>query len=100
VMIVDDVITDGASKREAADMIRAAGAQAVGVLIALDRQERARDDGTDRRSGVQHVEQDLGLAVLPVARLDDLMRVIASTEDPALAAHAGPVAAYRERYGV
>jgi orotate phosphoribosyltransferase len=100
VMIVDDVITDGASKREAADMIRAAGAQAVGVLIALDRQERARDDGADRRSGVQHVEQDLGLAVLPVARLDDLMRVIASTEDPALAAYAGPVAAYRERYGV
>jgi hypothetical protein len=38
--------------------------------------------------------------VLPVARLDDLMRVIASTEDPALAAYAGPVAAYRERYGV
>jgi orotate phosphoribosyltransferase len=100
VMIVDDVITDGASKREAADMIRAAGAQAVGVLIALDRQERARDDGADRRSGVQHVEQDLSLAVLPVARLDDLMRVIASTEDPALAAHAGPVAAYRDRYGV
>jgi orotate phosphoribosyltransferase len=93
VMIVDDVITDGASKREAADMIRAAGAQAVGVLIALDRQERARDDGTDHRSGV-------GLAVLPVARLDDLMRVIAATDDPALAAHAGPVAAYRERYGV
>jgi orotate phosphoribosyltransferase len=100
VMIVDDVITDGASKREAADMIRAAGAQPVGVLIALDRQERARNDGTDRRSGVQHVEQDLGLVVLPVARLDDLMRVLAATDDPALAAYVAPVAAYRERYGV
>jgi orotate phosphoribosyltransferase len=41
-LIIDDVITDGASKREAIEIIRAAGATPAGVLIALDRQERGR----------------------------------------------------------
>ena len=41
-LIIDDVITDGASKREAIEIIRAAGATPAGVLIALDRQERGQ----------------------------------------------------------
>src|SRR5271154_424085 len=41
VLIVDDVITAGTAIRESLDIIRAAGAQAAGVLLALDRQERA-----------------------------------------------------------
>lgn len=100
VLIIDDVITDGASKREAADMIRAAGAQAVGVAIMMDRQERARDDAADKRSGVQYVEQDLGLRVLSIATLADLLAFLATTGDTALAANTARVAAYRERYGV
>src|SRR5438309_5866306 len=45
VVIIDDVITDGASKRESVEMIRGAGARPVAVLIALDRMERGgRDD--------------------------------------------------------
>ena len=100
VLIVDDVITDGASKREAADMIRAAGAEPVGVVITMDRQERARDEGDDRRSGVQYVEQTLGLRVVSVATLADLMALLATTGDAALAANAEAVAAYRARYGV
>jgi len=45
VLVIDDVITDGGSKREAAELIRAAGATPVGVAITMDRQERARDEG-------------------------------------------------------
>ncbi|HEX7637639.1 MAG TPA: orotate phosphoribosyltransferase [Burkholderiaceae bacterium] len=100
VLIIDDVITDGASKREAAEMIRAAGAEPVGVAIMMDRQERARDDGADRRSGVQYVEQTLGLRVVSVATLADLMALLSTTGDPALAANAAKVAAYRARYGI
>jgi len=100
VLIVDDVITDGASKREAADMIRAAGAEPVGVVITMDRQERARDEGDDRRSGVQYVEQTLGLRVVSVATLADLMALLATTGDAALAANTAAVAAYRARYGI
>jgi orotate phosphoribosyltransferase len=100
VLVVDDVITDGASKREAADLIRAAGAQPVGVAITMDRQERARDDGADRRSGVQYVEQTLGLRVVAIATLADLMALLQTTGDAALASHAAAVAAYRARYGI
>ena len=100
VLIIDDVITDGASKREAADMIRAAGATPVGVAITMDRQERASDNPADTRSGVQYVEQTLGLQVLSIATLADLMQFLATTGDAALAANTARVAAYRERYGV
>src|SRR5262249_15256471 len=37
VLIVDDVITDGGAKRESIELIRAQGANPVGVLIAFDR---------------------------------------------------------------
>jgi orotate phosphoribosyltransferase len=100
VLIIDDVITDGGSKREAADLIRAAGAEPVGVAITMDRQERARDEGDDRRSGVQYVEQTLGLRVVSIATLADLMALLATTGDATLAANAAAVAAYRARYGI
>jgi len=100
VLIVDDVITDGASKREAAEMIRAAGATPVGVAITMDRQERASDASADRRSGVQYVEQELGLKVISIATLADLMQFLAATDDPALKANIERVASYRARYGI
>ena len=100
VMIIDDVITDGASKRAAADLIRSVGADPVGVAITMDRQERARDEGDDRRSGVQYVEQTLGLKVVAIATLADLMQLLATTGDPALSANSAAVAAYRTRYGI
>ena len=100
VMIIDDVITDGASKRAAADLIRSVGAEPVGVAITMDRQERARDVGEDRRSGVQYVEETLGLKVVAIATLADLMQLLSTTGDPALAASKDAVAAYRARYGI
>jgi orotate phosphoribosyltransferase len=100
VLVIDDVITDGASKREAADLIRAAGAEPVGVAITMDRQERAKDDAADRRSGVQYVEQELGLRVVAIATLADLMQFLATSGDAALTANAPAVEAYRRKYGV
>jgi len=44
VVIVDDVISDGAAKREAIDLIRGAGATPAAILLALDRQERGSGD--------------------------------------------------------
>ncbi len=101
VVIIDDVITDGASKRESVEMIRAAGAEPVAVLIALDRMERGgTDDNLSSRSAVLEFESEYGMPVLTVARLADLMQVLRSTDDPALRDHYARVAAYRERYGV
>ena len=97
VLIVDDVITDGASKREAAELLRAAGATPVAVAIALDRQERASD--AELRSGVQFVEQALGLRVVSIATLGDLLVYLERQRDPALASRFADVAAYRAHYG-
>ena len=100
VVIVDDVITDGASKRESVEIIRAAGAQPVAVLIALDRMERGgSDDNLSPRSAVEDFSQAYGIPVLSIASLGDLLHYLEAGADPALAASAQRVGAYRARYG-
>lgn len=101
VVVVDDVITDGASKRESVELIRQAGAVPAGVLIALDRMERGgSDDALSARSAVEDFQLSYRLPVMAIATLDDLLACLASTENPELHAHFARVNAYRERYGV
>jgi orotate phosphoribosyltransferase len=105
VLIVDDVISAGTSVRESVAMITAAGGTPGGVAIALDRQERtggeaAGEAGGAPQSAVQFVQQQLKLPVVAIATLADLLHYLRSADAPALAAHAAPVQAYRERYGV
>ena len=101
VLIIDDVISAGTSVRESIAMIEAAGGTPSAVVIALDRQEKATDQGRDVPwSAVQFVRQQLGLPVTAIATLADLLQVLQSTDAPALAAHAERVRSYRARYGV
>jgi len=101
VVIIDDVITDGASKRESVEMIRAAGAEPVSVLIAMDRMERkGPDDNLSARSSVEEFEAAYGMPVLAIATLADLLQYLQSNDDPALRSHLARVTAYRDRYGV
>ena len=101
ILIVDDVISAGTSVRESIALLQAAGATPVAVLVALDRQEQATDGGRDVPwSAMQYVQRELGLQALAIATLEDLLAVLRDSADPALATHAGPVQAYRERYGV
>ena len=104
VVIVDDVLTDGASKRESVEMIRAAGAVPVAVVIALDRMERKNgEDGLSSASAVEAFEAEYGIPVLSIANLDDIMNwlknELKNETAGAYAHHAGAVAAYRRRYG-
>lgn len=102
VVIVDDVITDGAAKRESIDLIKAAGALPAAVLIAFDRMERAGADGAlSVHSAVQELERRHRLPVLSIACLDDLV-AFARSDAPAAAAvrpHLDALEAYRSRYG-
>jgi orotate phosphoribosyltransferase len=94
VLIVDDVITAGTAIRESIDIIQAAGAQPAGVLLALDRQERASDSGL---SAVQDVSRQYKIPVVSVVSLADLMdHMSVSGRDVELAA----MRAYRLRYGL
>jgi orotate phosphoribosyltransferase len=101
VLVIDDVISAGTSVRESIAMIAAANAKPCGVAIALDRQEKAAENGTDMPwSAVQYVTRELGLKVVAIATLDDLMQYLASTDDPAQRRYASAVQAYRLRFGV
>jgi orotate phosphoribosyltransferase len=102
VLIIDDVISAGTSVRESITMIRAAGATPAGVAIALDRQERATQEGGAEApwSAVQFVTRELGLPVVAVATLADLLQWLRDSADASLAQHAPSVEAYRTRYGV
>jgi orotate phosphoribosyltransferase len=77
VLIVDDVITAGTAIREAVEIIRAAGGQPAGVLLALDRQEK----GTGTLSAVQEVEETMGIPVASIIRLEDLIAHLAKIPD-------------------
>ncbi|MCP4409075.1 MAG: orotate phosphoribosyltransferase [Gammaproteobacteria bacterium] len=94
ILIVDDVITAGTAIREAVDIIHAQGARAVAVAIALDRQER----GQGERSAIQEVEQEMGLEVISIAKLEDLIEMVRQSK--ALHDHLEAVNAYRHKYGV
>jgi orotate phosphoribosyltransferase len=102
VMIVDDVITAGTSVRESVQLIRQAGATPAGVVIALDRMERAGPDGAlSAHSAVQEVEKLYAMPVVAIATLADLLSFIDGSTDAALALrpHRDALMAYRSRYG-
>jgi orotate phosphoribosyltransferase len=104
VLIVDDVITAGTSIRESVSLIRAQGATPVGVLIALDRQERGGDaDHPSQRSAVEEVVAEHRIPVLAIAGLDDLLAWLADDRNEGagdLAAHRTRITDYRARFGV
>jgi orotate phosphoribosyltransferase len=94
VLIVDDVITAGTAVRESIDIIRGAGAEPAGVLLALDRQERGPQG---LLSAVQEVGEQYGIPVVAVVNLADLMHHVSRlgrTDDLAR------MQIYRERYGL
>jgi orotate phosphoribosyltransferase len=93
VLILDDVITAGTSVGESVEIIRGQGAEPAGVVIALDRRERASDE----RSAVDAVRERYGIPVLSIVDLDDLIGYLA--EGGGLAEQLDAVRAYRARYG-
>ncbi|MEY2953853.1 MAG: hypothetical protein RLZZ401_1940, partial [Pseudomonadota bacterium] len=101
VLIVDDVMSAGTAARESIALISAAGATPAAVAIALDRQEKATENGADvLYSAVQYVRQRLGLQVCAIAQLSDLLHYLGSQNAAGFGNHHASVMAYRERYGV
>ena len=101
VLIVDDVMSAGTAVRESIAIIQAAGAHAHAVVIALDRQEKATENGADvAHSAVQYVQKQLGLQVCAIAKLADLMQYLEQRSAQGLSADHQRVLHYRQRYGV
>jgi len=94
VLIVDDVVTAGTAANEAIEVIRAAGAEPAGVLVAIDREERGQEGSL---SAVQALEADHGIPVYSIVTFSEILEFVKETQSPeALNA----MLAYREAYGV
>jgi orotate phosphoribosyltransferase len=92
VLIVDDVITAGTSIRESVDIIVRAGAEPAGVLIALDRQEKAQSG----LSAIQEVMEYFKIPVISIITLENIIDYIEAHATSQLDA----IIKYRQIYGV
>lgn len=72
VLLVDDVLTAGTAIREAASLVLGAGATLVGVVIALDRQERRAGGAT----AVAELAEELGVPVVSLLNLQDVIEYL------------------------
>jgi orotate phosphoribosyltransferase len=88
VLIVDDVISAGTSVNESMQIIGAAGATAVGVMISLDREER----GTGALSAAGEIRRTHGIPVDSIVGLSHVLEYLRN-----VGGHDGDVAAI-ERY--
>ena len=93
VLLIDDVITAGTAIREVMPIIETAGAQLVGIIIALDRQEQ----GQTENSAITEIEHLYGIAVKSIINLNTLMSYLKlKFNDSALLK---AMQTYQEQYG-
>lgn len=103
VLIVDDVMSAGTAVRESIALIRSAQAIPAAVAVALDRQEKATENGQDvPYSAVQYVRTQLGMQVCAIATLNDLLGYLSASAGKGgdLSAFYEQVLSYRAKYGV
>ena len=93
ILIIDDVITAGTAIREAQDIINNFGANAKGVIVALDRQEK----GKGELSAIQEVEQIFGMTVLSIINLSHIIDYLRSSNDSKVL---NDIESYRSQYGI
>ena len=94
VLIIDDVITAGTAIRESMDIIEQAGAEAAGVVIALNRMER----GQGELSAIQEIEANYNIPVISIVSLEDLINFI--SENDKYQQYLEAINIYRAEYGV
>ncbi|GBB95249.1 hypothetical protein RclHR1_00250047 [Rhizophagus clarus] len=94
VLIVDDVISVGTAIRECLNIVIENGGNPVGIVIALDRQER----GTGEITVVQQIEQEYNLPVKTIITLDNIVQYI--TERGGYEEHLIMIKEYQDIYGV
>ena len=68
-VVVDDVITSGASIRYSVEILREASAEVTGVVIAVDREER----GSGARTTLSELEESLKIPVLPIVTVTEMV---------------------------
>ncbi len=96
VLVIDDVITAGTAIRETMEIIATAGAQAAGVVVALDRQEKGKTD----LSAIQEIEQEFSIPVISIINLQQIIGYLEEQQDETLATYLVAMKTYQEQYGI
>lgn len=94
VLVIDDVITAGTATRESVSIINAEGGQVVGLVIALDRQEKGNEGDL---SAVQQIEKDFSFPVVSIVNLNSLVDYL--NRGGELSNYLDAIKKYREMYG-
>lgn len=97
VLIVDDVITDGETKKEAVKLVEEQGGEVVGLVIAFDRQEKGVDS---ELSATQEFKRTYHVPVVAVATLNDLIKVLEKQQGGEKKEVLVEIRAYQKKYGV
>ncbi|MEL0270652.1 MAG: orotate phosphoribosyltransferase [Gammaproteobacteria bacterium] len=93
VLIIDDVITAGTAIGEAMEIIKSNNADVSGVIVAVDRQEKAPSG----KSAIQEVEEKYGIQVISIINLSHLIDFLKNGNDEDLLSR---IENYREMYGI
>jgi orotate phosphoribosyltransferase len=102
VLVIDDVVTDGAAKREAAELIRACGGVLAGIVVAVDRQEvvveggEGGDGGGRRESALGALRRQYGVPMVAIVTLKDILEY---SKGKLTGDEIAALEAYRSRYG-
>lgn len=93
-LIIDDVITAGTAIREVMMLLEGTAAKAVGVVVAIDREERGNSD----KSAIQEVSDEFGVEVVSVVKLSDIVAYLAASGSQE--ATLKKMETYQETYGI
>ncbi|CAG8512773.1 24226_t:CDS:2 [Cetraspora pellucida] len=94
VLVVDDVISTGTAIRESLEIIKENQANPVGVVVAVDRQEK----GVGIYSAAQQIEQDYGIPVNSIVTLENIVHYL--KEHGCYDKHLTKIEEYQAIYGV
>lgn len=84
ILIVDDTITTGLTKKETIQKLRMLGEhEVVGMVIAVDRQEKMGDtEEVEEKSAAENIEEELGISILSIQNIRTIYDLIKDNLDP------------------
>tara|TARA_A100001015_G_scaffold134278_1_gene148990 strand:- start:490 stop:1134 length:645 start_codon:yes stop_codon:yes gene_type:complete len=92
VLIIDDVLTSGKALKESIDLLKSSGAEVVGALVALNRDEIDEDKQTAR----QLLEKGEGINITSICSINDVANYL--EKDPERSRFAEKIRDYQAVY--
>jgi orotate phosphoribosyltransferase len=73
VVVVDDVMTTGGTKKEAISLIEKLGGKVVGIVIAVDREEKGK-----KKCATDEFVEETGIPIFSICKVSDLFNAISN----------------------